>query len=318
MVCSSAVEIARDRTAHLLSAGITAFALTFAAPAVAAPTDEADALFEEGRRLMDEGKLPDACAKLERSFQLAPRLGTMLNLGACTERRGQLARAIALYERAATLARQTGRADREAVAREYAAALEAKVGKLVVVLEEPAADQLTQIDGETISTRGGLVPLDPGRRRLVARAAGRAPFEKVIDVTVGATITVKIPRLAALPPAEDAPRASSTRTWVVASGVALTVVGASVGTYFGLRARSKHDAYTAQCDARGCTPDGLTLSEDARTAGNVSTVAFAVSGAALAGTIVALVLLPGPHAQPARVTARVVPSLGGLSLAGSF
>src|SRR4051812_28700343 len=102
MVCLRAVENARGRTfreggrALLVSLAVLAGAPCAAAapappapphaPASApapsaapAPTDEADALFEEGRRLMTEGHLPEACAKLEKSFQLAPRLGTMLN-----------------------------------------------------------------------------------------------------------------------------------------------------------------------------------------------------------------------------------------------
>src|SRR5690242_3541508 len=155
---------------------VAACVLFCAAPAANAEppqTQEADALFEEGRRLLDAGQLPEACAKLERSFQLAPRLGTMLNLGACYELRGQLAHAIAIYERAATLARQQGRADREKIALDYAAALEGRVGKLVLVIEETSPQLVTQVDGETLSTQSGLVPLDPGRRRLSARVPGR-------------------------------------------------------------------------------------------------------------------------------------------------
>src|SRR5262249_47437855 len=250
---------------------------------------EADALFEEGRRLLDEKRLPEACAKLERSFQLAPRLGTMLNLGACYELRGQLAHALAIYERAATLARQTGRTDREAVALDYAAALEARVGKLVVVTQETSPQLVTQVDGETISTQSGLVALDPGKRRLVARVPGRIPFETTVDVVAGKNTTVTIPKLSLEAPKPPPESDSSARTWFIVGGLGVTVASAGVGTFFGLRAKSKKD--DSGCDATGCTADGLTTYDEARTAGTISTVAFVVSGVALAATIAGAILL---------------------------
>jgi hypothetical protein len=254
-------------------------------------TQEADALFEEGRQLLEQKRLPEACAKLERSFQLAPRLGTMLNLGACYELRGQLAHAIAIYERAATLARQTGRTDREQVALDYAAALEAKVGKLVVVTQETSPELVTQVDGETISTRSGLVPLDPGRRRLVARVPGRLPFETTVDVVAGKNTTVTIPKLALETPPPPRPASDDrARTWILVGGVGLTVVGAGVGTFFGLRAKAKKD--DSGCDASGCTAQGLDLYDQARTAGTISTVAFAAAGVSLAATLALVLLLP--------------------------
>jgi hypothetical protein len=273
------------------------------------PTDEADALFEEGRRLMDQGSLAEACPKLEKSFQLSPRLGTMLNLGSCFERRGQLARAIAIYERAATLARQQGRADREAAAREYAAKLEPKVGKLVVVLEEPSTALVTQVDGETISTRSDLVPLDPGRRRLTARSPGKAPFEVVLEVKPGATTTVTIPKLADAPtpaapaaaphaaPPPPPPEDSTARTVGLVAGFGAAAVGIGLGTFFGLRAKSKHDASSSECDASGCTPQGLTLIDQAKTAGNLSTAAFVAGGVALAVTLTVMLVTSKPSAK---------------------
>jgi hypothetical protein len=269
--------------------------LSASSTAFAAPTDEADALFEDGRRMMDDGNLAEACPKLERSFQLAPRLGTMLNLGSCFERRGELARALSLYERAATLARQTGRADRESAARELAASLESKVAKVLVVSREPSANLVLQVDGEILSTRSGLVPLDPGSRRLTARAPGRVPFEVVLELKKGETTTVTIPKLreeGPPPAAATAPPATgpSVRTIAAAGGLVASVAGLGLGTFFGLRAKSKHDESSSMCDATGCTAQGLALVDDAQTAGNVSTVSFVVSGVVLAATITAWVL----------------------------
>lgn len=280
----------------MIRAAAAAVVILASASASAAPTDEADALFEEGRTLMERGELPLACAKLERSFQLAPRLGAMLNLGACLEKRGQLSRALAIFERAVTLARELGRPDRETAAREYAAALEGRVAKLLVVLDHAQPDLVIQIDGETLSTRSGLVPVDPGPRHLVASAPGFRPFEVTLDLTAGQTTTVKVPplppaRSTSPPTAREAPSqpSRSARPWIVIAGAGISAVGVGVGSYFGLRARSKWDDSSADCDASGCGPDGLRLIDEAKSAGNVATASFIVAGVAVAVTIAALV-----------------------------
>jgi len=280
-----------------LSCLALALSLTAATPSLATPTDEANLLFEEGRRLLDEGSLDAACPKLERSFQLAPRLGTMLNLGACLERRGQLARALTMYESAATLARQQGRPDREATAREYAAQLEPKVGKLLLVIEDPSPDAVTQVDGETITARSGLVPLDPGERRLVVRAKGKLPYETTIHLDAGATTTTRIPKLAKAPeaPAEPHPAAegsSPARTVAVLSGIGLGVVGIAVGTVFALQARSTYDDAKPNCDDRGCNDRGLATIDDARGQGDVATAAFVVAGVSFAASAALWLLWP--------------------------
>jgi hypothetical protein len=255
---------------------------------------------------MSQGALTEACPKLEKSFQLAPRLGTMLNLGSCFERRGQLARAIAVYERAATLARQQGRTDRETAARELAAALEPKVGKLLIVIEEPSRELVVQVDGETLSTRSGLLPLDPGRRHLTARALGKVPWEAILELKPGSTLTVTVPRLADEPsppppqsPALATPSEDSTlRTAGLIAGFGVAATGVTVGTIYGLLAKSRFTSSKGECDATGCSDRGISLIDDAKSAGNVSTAAFIVGGVALAVTITFLVVTGKPLQTP--------------------
>jgi hypothetical protein len=269
---------------------------------------------------MDRGALAEACGKLERSFQLAPRLGTMLNLGSCFERRGKLARALALYERAATLARQQGRKDREAAAREYAVALEPKVAKLLIVTEEPSVDLVMQLDSEVVTARSGLVACDPGASVFSARVPGRAPFDVRLSLVAGTTTTVTVPKLkveqaSALPPPQVEGR--PVRTAALVTGFALAGVGAGLGTFFGLRAKSIHDDSQRECDPSGCSANGLRLISDARTSGNVATIAFVASGAILAGTLAGLFFTSRPAARTTASQAtrvRLTPNLGGASL----
>jgi hypothetical protein len=290
-------------------------ALCLAAPLRAAPTPpdtaRADALFREGRALMDKGELAEACPKLEESFRIAPRLGTMLNLGGCFEKRGQLSRALAVYEHAATMARDAGRADRERAARELAARLERKVGKLIVELDPTPVDGLVvDVDGEAISLRGGLVPIDPGKRVVRARAPGKRAWSTEVTAAPGATVRVAVPALAAedtasaAPPTErpDRPapppppmvdtRSPPWRTAVVATSVVVGVAGVTLGTVFGLRARGKRDDSQPHCDALGCDAQGVALIDQAKSAGNVSTVSFVVGGVGLAAAAIVFFAVP--------------------------
>src|SRR5204863_10189231 len=71
----------------------------------------AEALFREGRALMEAGNYKAACPKLEESYAQDPATGTLLALGICQERAGLTASAWATYSDAATRAKRDGRAD---------------------------------------------------------------------------------------------------------------------------------------------------------------------------------------------------------------
>lgn len=80
---------------------------------------------------------------------------------------------------------------------------------------------------------------------------------------------------------------------VVVGGVG--VVSILVGSYFGLRAKSKNADASTHCrpdDPSKCTDEGVTLGSDAKSAATLSTVFFVVGGAAIASGVVLYLTAP--------------------------
>jgi thioredoxin-like negative regulator of GroEL len=98
---------------QLPAAALLATSLVLA-PTLARADDTAgaQALFNDGKKLMTSGKYADACPKLEESQRLAPAIGTKFNLADCYEHTGRLASAWAAFLSVAAAARKrraTGR-----------------------------------------------------------------------------------------------------------------------------------------------------------------------------------------------------------------
>jgi hypothetical protein len=83
----------------------------------------AEALFEEGKTLRGEGRLPAACADFEESRRLDEGIGVTLYLADCYEQAGDVPRALLEFRNAEALAAARGD-QRAAVARRRADALE--------------------------------------------------------------------------------------------------------------------------------------------------------------------------------------------------
>jgi len=135
----------------------------------------ADALFDEGKRLLAAGDVDHACPKLEASLQLLDQLGVRLNLADCHERQGRTATAWAEFRAAASQADKRGDA-RATYARQRTDALAPRLVKLQISV--PAANQLP---GLTVKRDGAAVPseafdtplpVNPGGYTIDASAPG--------------------------------------------------------------------------------------------------------------------------------------------------
>lgn len=303
-------RMSRQRRPGIFTCVLAVALLASAAPARAqgaSPAVEAQALFEDAKRLMSANRHAEACPKLERSQELDPGSGTLINLADCYEHVGRLASAFKAFKDAEAGARTAGNAPREQAARERAAALEPRLPRIRLEVADPGVEGLEiERDGVRVEPAdwGAPLPVDPGEHVIRAHAPGKKSWERrVIAAERTPPVMVAVPELlpeAVAPAAASAPRAPLTgaaetsassaglgtqRTLALVAGGA-GVVGIVAGSVYGLKSRSKHDeASDYGCNAaRDCTDQrGFDAAEDAVAAGNVSTLAFALGGVALAG-----------------------------------
>src|SRR5882672_4544932 len=70
---------------------------TVHADATAAEKVAAEALFDDGRKLLADGRFAPACEKFEQSEHIDPAVGTLLYLAECYEKSGRTASAWATF-----------------------------------------------------------------------------------------------------------------------------------------------------------------------------------------------------------------------------
>jgi serine/threonine-protein kinase len=344
--------LARGRARAALSAPTVAHA-----DPTAAQRAEAQALFDDARKLMTEKRFAEACPKLDASQRIDPGLGTLLNLAECQAQTGKTASAWANFLEAAYQAKAAGQTNRENAARAKATKLEPRLSRVKIIASEPGAIELSR-DGVALapSLVGTAVPVDPGEHVIRATAPGKKPWETRITVKDdGQPLTVSVPRLdpeevapppppvVALPvappppprvvlppvpvtPPPPAPAPPSTGRRV--GGIVLMVAGAGglgVGAAFAVLAKNKNAESLTHCPNKPtlCDQAGVDLRNTALRDGNIATVGFVVGGVVAAGGL-GLVLSSLPGKSPASgasatVTAEIEPSGGGwLRVKGSF
>lgn len=262
----------------------------------------AQSLFDRGLKLLETKSYDEACPLLAESHRLDPAQGTLFRLATCLEGQGKIAGAWAAYTEVAEAAKASKQPDRERVARQKAAALQAKLAFLTVKAAD--ADAEIKRDGSVLSRalRGQEIPVDPGAHKISATRDGHTPFETSVTLGSGEHKTVDVPALtkaagapppatagtvapppatSAAPPSTAAPITpppppepnglGTTRKIALASGGVgvLGLVGAGV---FGLMAKSKRDDSSAHCTGNLCDPTGLEQRDAALSRATVSTV----------------------------------------------
>ena len=264
----------------------------------------AQALFDEGRELMQSGRPSEACPRFEESDRLEPGLGTRFHLAGCYEALGRLASAHALFLEVAAEAKQRGQEERERVARQKAEALEPRLSRLTVDVPFASSPDLRiERDGTPIgSAQWGLaVPVDPGRHRVTASAPGRSAWSTEVTVAAdGAFTRVEVPPLIDTEQSFFAP--TTRKVGLAALGVGVGTI--ALGSVFTVQALSKKEASNeAGCSNDSCpTEEGLALRDQAISAGHRATWAMSIGAVGLGAAAALFWLVPTGEENELEVT----------------
>jgi hypothetical protein len=350
MTSAASSMIAAKRVAFTALALVSIVAL----PSVArADGTSADALFREGRTLLDAKKYDEACPKLAESQKADPGAGTLLALALCHEGQGKTATEGKELNEAAALGKSVGRNDLAGAAQKRASAMEPLLSKIVVhVPKVEDAEYQVKCDGELLDSKqwDTPIPVDPGEHHVDVSAKGKRSRSYAVRLTGAGVVEILIDKLddsarapvavtkpastpvrldTTEPPALEPNRGGTQRTLGLAV-VGLGVVGLGVGAYFGGKGLSESAEGRRACAQTPCSAQEKQDSTDANDRAKSSMLASIVTigagtGAIALGTIVYLMAPSSPTrgaAPSTRMTARFAPSVtptqATVGMTGSF
>lgn len=245
----------------------------------------ADALFQSGKSAMESGDYRTACERFRESFRLQAAVGTLLNLGACEEKRGHYAVGLQCFRDALSM---LGDGDfRRGYAEERLTALRARVAFVHVMFDGAVPSDLRlRQDGVDLgaSSLGVEFSVDPGEHVFEASAAGFAPSRTVVTVAEKehreVTLRLSPAPLSGAREDHSAPAREPGKLGpylLMGTGGAAMIAGAIFGLVVASEASDVHD----HCTGSICDDDGLSAARRGKPYAVLSPV-FLGAGAALA------------------------------------
>jgi hypothetical protein len=315
-----------------------AIAVVVAVVAVAAAggsarADEADnkakaiALFDEGKKEMKAGNYEKACKAFEASNRLLSDSGTRGNLARCYTELGKVAAAWTLWrELADTAPTPELRTDAAAQAKK----LEARLARYTIKVAAPAAGLTVTVVGQVVDPSIEVpVPIDPGTYPIEATAPGRVAWKGQLAAEEGKTAEVAVPELAVAsttgpvkPPVTVTPGRGRRILGIALIGVG--VGGLAAGGVFGVMARSHNEDAKTICggDIDRCDPartnEAQGKIDDARSAAQISTIAFAAGGAVVVTGVILFVTAPKAERRAVSISPMIGGGAAGLTLSGRY
>lgn len=330
--------------------GLVALAFTATLPTLAwgQASPQAEALFRDGKRLMKEGKLAEACAAFEGSDHAEHNVATVLSLADCREKNRQYASAWALFLQADSQTRgDASKATLNTTAKKRAIALEHKLSYLTInVPDESRVPELVVTrDGAPVDPAewNRAIPADGGEHVVAGKAPGHESWSTTVTLKPEADKqAVEVPRFKALPEIVNKPAVTTaalrrdgelvaaagpepspfTTRRKIAIGVAAGgAIAAGISIYFGLDARNLRNEAVATCPPSACSVDAAATAQrkndQARSHGLYANVGFGVAGAAVIAGVV-LWVTGKPESPDALAIAPQVGATNGLSILGRF
>ncbi|MEZ4398370.1 MAG: hypothetical protein R3B06_00020 [Kofleriaceae bacterium] len=296
-------------------------------------TAQAESLFRDGKRLMGEGKLAEACDAFEGSYRKDPATSTLLNVADCREKNGQFSTAWGAFVEAERRSRGSTDPAQQAInnlARDRAAKLEPRISYLTINIPDAS-----RVDGLTLTRNGEplddaewnrSLPADIGTHVIEAKAPGYEPWRTT--VVIGAEKekqAVTVPEFKALPKppkgalgpsievVDASPFTAKRKLAIGLAGLGVVGVGLGIGLY--VTANNQYDEAVGE-------PDD-TKQNDLYNAANqkylIAQIAGGVGVAALgAATFLWLTGKPRVIEHNVTVAPTIRPGFAGLAAVGSF
>jgi len=269
-----------------------------------AQSADAESLFDDGDRLMKQGKTAEACEAFEASNRIESRAGTLIRLGDCRQENHQLASAWSAFKDALTRVKD---ATKKAIAVAKLAEVEPKLSYLTVTVSDA-----NRLDGLELTRNGSVldpalwnrpVAIDGGAYTIVAHAPDHKDWTTSARIpNESGKISIEVPKLVAEPkprvvtptpvtpqPVSPPPPSRWTTGRKIAIATATTaVIGLATGVVLGLDAKSKqHDADLLCSDPAVPCGSSSSAQSDNGTAHRralYANISFGVAGAAAIAT----------------------------------
>lgn len=268
---------------------------------------EASERYGRALRSYDDGNYDAALVEFQRAYEIAPTFRILYNLGVVSLALRDYASALTYFERyLAEGGGQVSTEQRSEVERKMRD-LAAHVGQIEVTVNVERAE--IRVDDRVIGTSPlrGPLRLNAGARRISARAPGRLPDSRFVDLAGGDRLQVELSlvdpraeRSAASSPAQrpDAPEPTETVArpfpWLPWAGTAL-LAGAAI--YTGLEALGTHSDYEDARERPGTSRHTLDRLDRKATRLGLAADVFGLGALAL-GAYSVYVTLNEPHDEP--------------------
>lgn len=270
---------------------------------------ESSAHFRRGAELFEEGLYRAALVELQRAYELMPHYRVLYNIGQTHVALGEFVAAIKAFEALLVQGGDDLERERQAEVRSQIAQLTKRVGTLSVRVEGEAAE--ITIDGVGAGQAPlEHVPVDVGRRRIVATAPSGATASEEVDIAGGDEKELTLTLIA---PTTVEPVASSTEPAPLALtpgmkwGIGLVSGGAGLalsGMVVALMAKSARDDYQDAREQYPGDPDEIESAHDKLSRRSLTADVLFAGGAAVAVAGAVLMLTKGKAKADDRARAR--------------
>jgi hypothetical protein len=286
-------------------------------PDISSQLREASERYQRALKSYDDGNFDAALVEFRRAYELAPTFRILYNLGVVSLELRDYASALGYFERYLFDGAASISAEQRAEVERKIRDLSTHVAHVTVVVDLPGAE--IAVDDRPVGASPLAAPLriNAGTRKISARASGRVPDVRVIELAGGDSSRIELnltsPRIpvAVLPPPSVEPP-SRPVPWLAWGGTAV-LTGAAV--VVGLQAVAADRDYDDALDTPGTSRKRLDDADAKATRLSVAADVLGLGALALGGYALYLTLRPGESAPNA---AALELGLGGARLRGSF